>query len=122
MCSVPSDDPVTGARYPWLTNSTAMVNHIFDENFGPLFLKFCSCFPCQALSGTTTSRCNWTKRGVAALDNGILRCDDHEVMDAIAQEITPACALLCKWLARLPHPFTAQDRGVRYDISVLQAE
>ena len=67
-----------------------------------------------------------TKRGVAALDNGILRCDDHEVMDAIAQEITPACidALLRKWLARLPHPFTAQDRihGVRYDISVLQAE
>ena len=42
-------------------------------------------------------------------------------MNAIAQEITPACALLRKWLARLPHPFTAQDRihGVR--ISVLQA-
>ena len=46
VCSVPSDDPVTGAWYPWLTNSTAMVNHIFDENFGPLFLKFCSYFPC----------------------------------------------------------------------------
>ena len=63
-----------------------------------------------------------TKRGIAALDNGILRCDDHEVMNAIAQEITPACALLRKWLARLPHPFTSQDRihGVR--ISVLQAE
>ncbi|MDP9334414.1 MAG: hypothetical protein M3Q30_14090 [Actinomycetota bacterium] len=29
-----------------------------------------------------------------------------------------------KWLARLPHPFTAADRraGYRYDISVLQAE
>ena len=33
-------------------------------------------------------------------------------------------ALLRKWLARLPHPFTAQDRaaGYRYDISILQAE
>jgi hypothetical protein len=32
--------------------------------------------------------------------------------------------LLRKWLARLPHPFTAADRraGYRYDISVLQAE
>ena len=41
---------------------------------------------------------------------------------AIAQEITSARALLRKWLARLPHP--AQDRiqGVRYDISILQAE
>ncbi|WP_322754405.1 hypothetical protein [Frankia sp. Cas3] len=33
-------------------------------------------------------------------------------------------ALLRKWLARLPHPFTAADRaaGYRYDLSVLQAE
>jgi hypothetical protein len=33
-------------------------------------------------------------------------------------------ALLRKWLARLPHPFTAADRaaGYRYDLSILQAE
>ena len=33
-------------------------------------------------------------------------------------------ALLRKWLARLPHPFTAPDRqqGIRYDVSILQAE
>ena len=33
-------------------------------------------------------------------------------------------ALLRKWLARLPHPFTAADRqqGIRYDVSILQAE
>ena len=33
-------------------------------------------------------------------------------------------ALVRKWLARLPHPFTAADRaaGVRHDVSVLQAE
>ena len=32
-------------------------------------------------------------------------------------------ALLRKWLARLPHPFTAADRDAdyRYDISILQA-
>jgi hypothetical protein len=31
---------------------------------------------------------------------------------------------LRKWLARLPHPFTAKDRaaGYRYDLSILQAE
>jgi hypothetical protein len=33
-------------------------------------------------------------------------------------------ALLRKWLAILPHPFTAADRaaGYRYDVSILQAE
>src|SRR5262245_65548132 len=33
-------------------------------------------------------------------------------------------ALLRKWLARLPHPFTPEDRaaGYRYEISILQAE
>ena len=32
--------------------------------------------------------------------------------------------LLRKWLSRLPHPFTAEDRqaGYRYDLSILQAE
>ena len=120
MCSVPSDDPVTGTPYPWLTNSTAMVNHyyiyIFDEDFGPLFLKFCSYFPYNAklcLNGHEYLKTQLTKRGVAfeALDNGILHCDDYEVMNAITQEITSTRidALLRKWLARLPHPFTAQD-------------
>ncbi len=33
-------------------------------------------------------------------------------------------ALLHKWLARLPHPFTGSDRrqGIRYDISILHTE
>ncbi len=33
-------------------------------------------------------------------------------------------ALLRKWLQRLPHPFTQEDRakGFRYDVSILQAE
>ena len=32
--------------------------------------------------------------------------------------------MLRRWLARLPHPFTPQDRaaGYRYDVSILQAE
>ena len=68
------------------------------------------------------------KRGIGfeELDNGILRCDDPDAMQAIAQEITAPRidALFRKWLARLPHPFTARDRaaGIRYDLSILQAE
>ena len=43
---------VTGATYPWIVESTAMVNHYYfycvDEDFGPFFLKFCSYFPYNA--------------------------------------------------------------------------
>ena len=45
------EDPVFGP-YPWLVSSTAMVNHyyvyIVDEDFGPLFVKFCAYFPYNA--------------------------------------------------------------------------
>ena len=39
----------TGATYPWLVQSTAMVNQFYvycvDRDFGPFFLKFSSYFP-----------------------------------------------------------------------------
>src|SRR5205823_4396860 len=39
----------TGGTYPWIVESTAMVNHYYfycvDEDFGPFFLKVCSYFP-----------------------------------------------------------------------------
>ena len=68
------------------------------------------------------------KRGIGfeALDNGILRCSDPAAMQRLAAGLTAekVDALLRKWLARLPHPFAAGDRaqGIRYAISVLQAE
>ena len=128
-------DPLSGARYPWLVSSTAMVNqyyfYVFDEDFGPLFVKFCSYFPYNAklcLNGHEYLKRQLAKRGIGfeELDNGILRCDDPEAMQAIAREITAPRidALFRKWIARLPHPFPARDRaaGMRYDLSVLQAE
>jgi hypothetical protein len=40
------------STYPWIVKSTAMVNHyywyIFDEDFGPFFLKLGSYFPYNA--------------------------------------------------------------------------
>ena len=128
-------DPATGAPYPWLADTTAMVNHYYvylvDEDFGPLFVKFCSYFPYNAkvcLNGHEYVKRQLAKRGIGfeALDNALARCDDPEAMQAIAREVTAERidALVRKWLARLPHPFTATDRaaGVRYDVSVLQAE
>jgi hypothetical protein len=68
------------------------------------------------------------KEGIAfqALDNGLLACADPGRMQEICDGLdAPRIdALLRKWLARLPQPFTAQEReaGFRYDVSILQAE
>ena len=127
-------DPERGP-YPWLVPSTAMVNHYYvylvDDDFGPLFVKFCSYFPYNAklcINGHEYLKRQLARRGVAfeALDNGIASCADPELMRRLADGLDAARidALLRKWLARLPHPFTADDRaaGIRYDVSILQAE
>ena len=44
--------PSSEATNAWLVDSTALVNHyyfyVFDDDFGPFFLKFCSYFPYNA--------------------------------------------------------------------------
>lgn len=45
-------NPVTGATYPWLVRASGVINqfhcYCVDGDFGPFFLKFCSCFPYNA--------------------------------------------------------------------------
>jgi len=127
--------PQTGQTYPWLVQSTAMVNHYdiyaVDADFGPFFLKVCSYFPYNAklcLNGHEYLKRQLAKERIAyeALDNGILSCADpgrlQEICDGLSAPLIDA--LLRKWLAHLPHPFTPEDRhaGYRYDLSILQAE
>jgi len=125
----------TGAAYPWIVRSTAMVNHFYwyavDEDFGPFFLKFGSYFPYTAklcINGHEYLKRQAEKRGLEfrALDNGILSTEDPAALQAIADDLSHERieALARKWLAVLPHPFTDDDRaaGYGYDISILQAE
>jgi hypothetical protein len=125
----------TGATYPWLVRSTAMVNHFYvycvDRDFGPFFLKFCTYFPYNAklcINGH-----EWLKRQLGqrdidfeALDNGVLACARPAKAQALCETLSAhkIDALLRKWLRLLPHPFTPADRraGYRYDLSILQAE
>jgi hypothetical protein len=55
------------------------------------------------------------KAGIAftALDNGFAAVDDPAAVQAICDRLGPQQidALLRKWLAILPHPFTAADRA-----------
>lgn len=128
-------NPNTGQSYAWLVKSTAMINHYYfycvDGDFGPFFIKFCSYFPHNAklcINGHEYLKRQLAKEGIdfEALDNGILSCADPVRAQQICNDLSAdkIDALLRKWLARLPHPFTAADRkaGIRYDLSILQAE
>src|SRR3954469_24408663 len=127
-----------GKSYPWIVKTTGLVNHFYvyavDADFGPFFLKFCSYFPYNAklcLNGHEWAKRQAAKAGIGftALDNGFAALDDPadvEGLQEICNRLGPEQidALLRKWLAILPHPFTAADRaaGYRYDISIWQAE
>jgi hypothetical protein len=129
-------NPDTGRAYPWLAASTAMVNHFYfyavDDDFGPFFIKFGDLLPLHrqgvfetAITGPSARA---TKAGIGhvGLDNAFASCEDPAALQRICERLSPSkIDRFCrKWLARLPHPFTAADRraGHRYDISVLQAE
>lgn len=125
----------TGKTYPWLISSTALVNHYYfyclDRNFGPMFVKFCSYFPYNGkvwCNGHEYLKRQLDQRGIGyeALDNGLLSCEDPETAQRICDDLSPRKiqGLVRKWLRRLPHPFTRQDREANYkhDISILQAE
>ena len=127
-----------GKAYPWIVKSTGIINQWYfycvDEDFGPFFMKFSSYFP---YTGKLCINGNhWAQRqaaragiGFTALDNGFAALDNledlprlQEICDLLGPEQIDV--LTRKWLARLPHPFTAADRaaGYRYDLSILQAE
>jgi hypothetical protein len=128
-------NPDTGATYPWLVRRSAVVNHFYfyvvDADFGPLFIKFSTYFPYNAkccLNGNEWAKRQATKAGIdfQPLDNGFAACADPTRLQQLCDALDDGRvdALVRKWLARLPHPFSAADRaaGYRYDVSVLQAE
>jgi hypothetical protein len=125
----------TGATYPWLVRSTAMVNQFYiycmDRDFGAFFLKFSTYFPYNAklcLNGHEYAKRQLAQKGIGfeALDNGVQCCDDPKRLQAICDGLSAEKidGLLRKWLRLLPHPYEARDRkaGYRYQISILQAE
>src|SRR3954449_12646451 len=124
-----------GHSYPWIVQTSGMVNHFYfycvDADFGPFFLKFCSYFPYTAklcFNGHHWAQRQAAKAGIGftALDNGFAAVEDPAAVQAICARLGPEQidALLRKWLAILPNPFTDADRdaGYCYECSIWQAE
>ena len=129
----PRRHPETGRPYAWIVRSTALVNQYYgygvDRACGPFCLKFGSSFPYTAKlcrNGHEYLKRQLTNEGIAfeALDNGRLTCADPARAQALADELgaPQSDALLRRWRARRPPPFTAEDRAAGYgsDLSVLQ--
>jgi hypothetical protein len=124
-----------GQTYPWIVESTAMVNQYYfyavDNDFGPFFLKYSSYFPYGAklcFNGHEYLKRQLAKEGIGyeELANGIMSCDNPKRMQELANGLTPARILtfLSKWQHRLPCPFTVHEQqvGYRYQASISQVE
>jgi hypothetical protein len=102
-----------------------MPNHCYfymlDRDFGPLFIKFCTYFPCPAklcLNGH-----EWLKRQLTQRDIPFERWTMAFVRPRVASRVRRIAdtldaakidALFRKWLRRLPHPFAAAHRAAGY--------
>ncbi len=115
--------------------NSAFVKHVYlyiwDNDFGPTFIKFCTYAPWSVrvcLNGHMWLRQRLRRSGhvVEPLDNGIAYVDDQAALRRLCRRFGPAHSqrYFDRWLYRLPSPFTADDRraGYTYQLSILQLE
>ena len=105
--------------------------YIWDEDFGPAFIKVCAYFPYPAkvwLNGH-----EWAKRqathariGFTELSNGFATCEDPEALQAICDRLGPGTinVFFERWMSILPLPLDAADRNAGYwwELSMRQIE
>jgi hypothetical protein len=114
---------------------SAFPNHYYfylrDPDWGPAFIKTVAYAPYPVwlcLNGHEFAKRQALRRGIAfaALDNGFRATDDAPALAAICDALSERDIerFFARWEARLPSPFTAEDRlrGYRYALSVRQLE
>jgi len=105
--------------------------YLWDEDFGPAFLKVCAYFPYPAKIWVNGHE--WVKRqaaraGIAftALSNGFAACDDPVALQEICNRLGPGTihVFAQRWLHALPLPFTTRDHDAGYwwEVSMRQIE
>ena len=105
--------------------------YLWDEGFGPAFIKVCAYFPYPAkiwLNGHEWAKRQATRAGLGyrELSNGFAACDDPALLQAICDRLGPAAieAFAQRWLHRLPMPLTRDDERSGYwrELSMRQVE
>lgn len=114
---------------------TVFVNHyyfyILDPDWGPAFIKTCAYAPFPVwvyLNGHEWAKRQAAREGIAfeALDNGFRSTTNAAALEAICDRLSAreVWRFFNRWTARLPSPFTAEDRrrGYRYQLAFRQLE
>jgi len=105
--------------------------YIWDEDFGPTFIKVCAYFPYPVkvwLNGHEWAKRQATQAGVGytELSNGFATCTDPEALQEICDRLGPGIIKVFfeRWMSRLPLPLTAADRDAGYwwELSMRQVE
>jgi hypothetical protein len=105
--------------------------YVRDAEWGPAFIKTVAYAPFPVwvyLNGHEWAKRQAATRGISfeALDNGFRSVADTDALAGICQSLSHRDIerFFSRWQARLPSPFTADDRrrGYRYRLSVRQLE
>ncbi len=105
--------------------------YIWDEFWGPGFIKICAYFPYPVkawLNGHEHSKRAAARAGIGftELSNGFARCDDPDGLQLICDRLGPPDiqAFFDRWAAVIPVPFTPADRAAGYwrELSMRQVE
>jgi len=105
--------------------------YLWDEDFGPAFIKVCAYFPYPAKIWVNGHE--WAKRqalkagiGFTELSNGFATCDDPAGLQAICDRLQPGTieVFAQRWLHRLPMPSGPADQQDGYwrECSMRQVE
>ncbi len=105
--------------------------YLWDDDFGPAFIKVCAYFPYPAkiwINGHEWAKRQATHAGIGftELSNGFAATDDPAGLQAICDRLGPATieAFAERWFAVQPLPLTPHDQagGYWWEISMRQVE
>ena len=105
--------------------------YLWDEGFGPAFIKVCAYFPYPVKIWVNGHE--WAKRqaaraglGFTELSNGFASCEDPAALQAICDRLGPGAITVFfgRWMSRIPLPLTPADRAAGYwwELSMRQVE
>jgi hypothetical protein len=127
----------TSNGVPWFAFSkadrrvTCYYFYLWDDDFGPAFIKVCAYFPYPAKIWVNGHE--WAKRqachagiGFTELSNGFAATDDPTGLQAICDRLGPGAITVFaeRWWSILPLPLTDHDRAAGYwwEVSMRQIE
>ena len=105
--------------------------YLWDEDFGPAFVKVCAYFPYPMkiwVNGHEWAKRQAAKAGIAftELSNGFATCAEPEALQAICDRLGPGAIRVFteRWWSVLPLPLTEADRAAGYwwELAMRQVE